>query len=403
MSDEKTIISPEFEQQLAGVINGAMEKHVPGMLAKAVDEKVNAKVKELNLDKIDLKYGQFPGIAEGKELNRKAIAGRAAKFARAIFRKDMQALVEMKAAMGEGSDSIGGYMVPEDVSGEIDRIIANYGLIRKLARQIPMKRDTINMPNLLTAPTVSWPGENTAGSDGSPTLGNTKIVCKTAVGLSAISNELLEDANEDVGTLLMDLFGEALAKEEDKQGLIGSGAPFTGIMNDASVNIVDAISDHDSFAELTLDDLRDSITPIPSTALAGSVWVMHPSIWALFQKILEGSQHVLLLANGPATVGNTITGGFLQPVGYLWGFPVYTNEHMPDTGDTGVSTKCCIFGNFKYFYEGNRKSLTLDVSDSATVGGVNAFAANQKVMRFTERVGLYVGVPTAFSVLKTYS
>jgi len=394
----------EFEVKMAEAISGGIEKHVPNIVNKAVDEKIQAEVKRLGLDKIDLKHGNFPTIGQADEAAKLSKKERFASFIKAIFRKDMAKLAELNVkGMTEGTDSQGGYLVPEELVNEIDRIVGNYGLIRTLSRKIPMKRDAITLPTLDAVPTVSWAGELVEGTDGSPTLKGVKLTAKTAIGLSAVSNELLADADASISDLLLDLFGEALAKEEDKQGLIGTGAPFTGIMQHADVNLVTAISDHDAFSEITLDDLRDTVTAIKEGALMGSCWVMHREIWAMLQKILEGSQHVLMISNNPNLISMKPEGGLIQPMGYLWGYPVYTSDHMPAAADTGVSTKMCLFGNFKYFYFGNRQETSMAISQDASIGAVNAFASNSSIVRTIERCGLAVGVPDAFAVLRTYS
>jgi len=260
-----------------------------------------------------------------------------------------------------------------------------------------MARDVLNIPNLGTAATVTFPGESNEGSDDSPTFGNTRLEARTALGLCPVSNELLEDANLSIVSALMELIGEALATAEDNQGLNGIGSPFTGILPNTDVTSVIMATGKDTFAEADLDDYRDLITQIPTTALNGSVYVMHRSVWALVQKITENSQHVSTFQN--PLVSGDVMGGLLQPAGTLWGFPVFTSDQMPSV--TAVSTDFVIFGNFRWFYFGDRQQISMDVSDSATIAGVNAFTSNQQIIRLKQRYALSVGLPEAFTKLRT--
>ncbi len=392
--EPKTLTSEELETKLAGVINKEFDD-TKQKLEDACDDKIKAAMKEFNIGPIERKHGIFPGVdgADNPEVSK---IERCAKFIKALFRKDITALAEFKT-MSEGEDSAGGFLVPEEFQSGVDRIVENFGLVRKFSRKITMGRDVMNVPTLGDAATVTWPGELNAGSDGSPTFNNIKMVAKTAMGLSPVSNELLEDSNTSIVSILMELFGEALAGAEDTQGLVGVGAPFTGILNNTDVTTVTMASGKDTFAEADLDDYRDLITQIKSTILPGSIYVMHRANWALVQKITENSQHV-------STFQNPITslkpeGGSLVPMGTLWGYPVYTSDQMPSV--TAVSTDFILFGNFKHLYFGNRKQMTLSISDSATIGSLNTFESNAQAVRVLERVSINVGIPTAFAKLRT--
>lgn len=385
---------------LQKTLSEALAKHFGSLgedVSKIVEEKLAAKLAEKGLDKVDFINKKFPGMGgdEDQTVSKKAVC---AKFFRALAGKDMAYLASLKT-MSENVDSAGGFLVPEEVAAELDRVTNNYGLIRKLARHIPMSRDIFNMPTLGTVPTVTWPGEGTAGTDGSPVLSNVKMQAKTCIGLSPVTNELLADANQSVVDMLMELFAEALAGEEDNQAFNGTGSPFLGILQSSDVSVVTAAS-ASTFATVTLNDYRECIAQIGETALPGCVWVFNKAVWALIQEQLQNSQNVGTFQN-PLVTTEAPKGGLLIPAGYLWGYPVYTSDKMIST--TAVSTKFGIFGNFKHFYFGDRQQVSMDISKEATVGSVNAFASNHSIVRVMQRVALAIGVPAAFAVIKTHS
>lgn len=395
----------KFEENVTKSITDAIGKSLPETINTLVSATLDAKMKELGMDKADAKAGnipaQFLGIPQA-DLDKMTKSEKAAQFIKAVFRKDFGTLASMKA-MTEGTDSAGGYLVPEEYAAEINRIAEDYGLVRKFARKLKMNTDTLNMPTLTTNVTVSWPGEATAGTASDLTLGRTQLLTKTLVGLTVLSNELLADANLDVTRILADLFGEAIAGEEDNQGLTGTGSPFTGILGNVSVNIITMATGKDTFSELDADDLRDMISAVKPLALNGSGFIMHRSIWGVIQKLKQNSQYIVSLAvpvigkNGEAGMG----GPAGTPVGTIWGYPVYLSEKMPAASATAVSTKYIIFGNLSHLWFGDRQQMTLDISNAATVGASNTFAANESAIRVTERVAIAVGLPAAFAVLKT--
>ena len=92
----------------------------------------------------------------------------------------------------------------------------------------------------------------------------------------------------------------------------------------------------------------------------------------------------------------------IQPAGEMWNFPVFTTDQLPTNAQTAVSTKFGVFANLaKALIIGDRGSMTVAQSDSATVGGKNVFAANQKAIRVTHDHAIAIGLPTAAVVIKT--
>ena len=158
-----------------------------------------------------------------------------------------------------------------------------------------------------------------------------------------------------------------------------------------------------SFTDLDLDDLRDVVGSLKPLALMGAAWTMHRSVWTIIQKLKDNdAQYHISHANPILLPGATAgqVGGVV--VGSLWGYPVWLSEKMPaDTGSPEVSKKFISFGNYNHIWFGDRQIMTMDISNAATVGSNNTFAANQSAIRMTERLALAVGLPDGFGVLKT--
>ena len=370
-----------------------LEKIVADVTKQAVD----ARVKELGIDR---KFGNsYAGLSEEKlaAMDKKA---KVAEFIKAVFKKDLGSLAQMKA-MNEGTGSAGGFIVPEEWAAEVNRIVEDFGLVPKLARRYPMKYDTLRVPRLASSVSVSYPGEATAGTPSQPVFEEVTLLAKTLVGLTAMTNELLEDANVDVVNLLTELFAEAIAGEVDAQGLGTAGAPFTGILEDTGVTVVTAATGDDTFAEAaTPDYCRDLIASIKPWALQGAAFIMHRSVWAIIQKKKSstGGDYFASAAN-PVLSASATTGYPNAVAGTLWGYPVYLSDKMPST--SAVSTKFIIFGNLKHLYWGVRKDLSMAISEHATVGSDNLFEKNMSAVRVLTRHSVAVGLPAAFAVLKT--
>lgn len=384
--DEKvTLTKEELKETLTAVSKEAAKE--------AVDEQV----KELGLDKLPQKFtgASKEDLAklEGKE--------KMVKFIKAVYSKDAETLASFKA-LNEGTNSAGGYIVPQEFSAEVNRIVEDFGLVGKLARKIPMATDTMNVPRLGSSVAIYYPGEGAAGTASQPVFENVQLLAKTAVGLTPMTNELLADANVDVVNLLVELFAEALAGDLDDQGLAGSGSPFTGLLEDANINVVDAPTGEDTFAEAANpDNLRDMIAKIKPWALQGAAFIMHRSVWSIIQKkkASTGGDYFVSAAN-PILMPNNAEQGYPNAIaGTIWGYPIYLSDKMPST--SAVSTKFILFGNLKHLYYGTREGMSVSISEHATVGSDNLFEQNMSAVRVTQRQAIAVGLPAAFSVLKT--
>lgn len=376
------------------------------LLAEVAKTAVGERVKELGLENLDRKFGRLSALANmsDEDVAKMDKKTKVAKFVKAIYQKDMGTLVALKA-MTEGTDSAGGFLVPEEWAAELNRIVEDFGLVPKLSTRYRMTSDTMHIPRLSASVTVSYPGEATAGTASQPTLESVTLLAKTVMGITPMSNELLADANVNLVDQLTMLYGEAIAGEADKQGLTGTGSPFTGILGDAGVNVVDAASTQDTYAEAaTADNCRDLIAQIKPWALQGAAFIMHRTVWATIQKTKAstGGDYFASAAN-PILSGTAGQGFPAATAGTLWGYPVYLSDKMPATSDGGsqASKKFIIFGNLKHVFWGLRGEITVDVSREATVGSDNLFAANMSAVRVIQRHAVAVGLPLAFAVLKT--
>ena len=364
-----------------------------------VKEEVDAQVKDFGAT-VDQKFAKLSAKEDISGLDGKE---KTAKFFKALYNKDLGALASFKA-MNEGTGSAGAFLVPEEFTAEVYRVIEDFGLVAKMATKFPMGSDTRNIPIVASSVTGSYPGEATAGTASQPVLAQVQLIAKTWVGLTPMSNELLEDANVSVVSLLVELFAEAIAGEIDDQALTGTGSPFTGVLGNTSVNVV-TLASATSFEDATLADYRDLITQVKPWALQGAGYVMHRTIWAIVQKLRTGgtnSGDFFGASTNPVVVG--VPQGYpTATAGFLWGYPVYLSDKMPALTDDAVATKFVIFGNLKHIYMGDRANLAVSLSQEGVINSVSLFETNQSAVRVIARHAIAVGLPTAFAVLKTHA
>lgn len=393
-------LTPELLQE-------ALQKGLEGFEEKmgaAVTEQVEAKLKELGIDPAALKAAPFKG-ATGEEdaaKTKQAADEKIAKFIKSVKIGDSKTLDEMGIkAMTEGTDSAGGFLVPQELYNEIIRIAEDFGYARKFGRKF-----NLSSPAAINAEassvSVTWPGEGGDGTESQPVLKQLRLEPKTLMGISTQSNELLADANTSVVDYLTLLFAEAFAGEEDNQAFNGVGTPFTGVLQHDDVSEVVMGSGSTDFVDVTIDNLIDMRAQVKSSVLPTCGYWMHRTVWAAIQKITENSRHVLTYTNPQVVMSGPTQLRALAPVGAIDQYPVYLSDKMPSVSDTAVSTPFIIFGSMERgLFFGDRQQVAMAISEHATVGSNNMFTQNKSAVRMTERVAIGVGLPAAFVRLVT--
>lgn len=142
-----------------------------------------------------------------------------------------------KRALAEGTDSAGGYTVPDILSARmIDRMRAASVVLRAGAQTVPLFSDVSYIAKVVTDPVPAWRMENAAVNESDPTFGRVTFTARSLAVLVRASRELLEDSL-NIETVLPNIIAVALAQELDRVSLFGTGvAPQPlGVSNFASL------------------------------------------------------------------------------------------------------------------------------------------------------------------------
>jgi len=301
--------------------------------------------------------------------------------------------VEIKA-MGEGADTAGGFLVPEEQMATIIRNVELYGVFRRRALVVPMSRDRQSWPKRAGGLTVYSPGEGTAITTSDVTIGQVALTAKKWCTLTAISSELEEDAAIAVAELVADEIALAFATKEDTCGFMGDGTStyfgITGVLPHASTTDQAADSGDDTFAEaVAWKYLTGAIGQVPSWALRDASYYFHRTVfWAnvVGQVDSNGVPIVKFVTTAGGPSGAPLQLGGVTPL--LLGFPVELTEVLPSS--TAVSTAFWAFGSLRRGWMlGDRRQI--DVAQSREV----YFATDQVGIRGTERLDIVASDATA--------
>jgi HK97 family phage major capsid protein len=384
------------------------------LVDKAIDRKIRAmpdrsQLKALSADKPQTSHERDKILKTFRFFH--AVAQNDHAELRAIQSSYDPEYVKLLNPQTEGTNSAGGYLVPQEFYSDVILALEDYGFARKYCSTIQMRTNVLNVSTLSGKPSVAWTSENGTISASKATFGRLTLTAQKLAAIYPISNELLQDANVDVYKTILQIFVEVFGQEEDTQVFRGTGTPFTGILTTAGVTTTylggSSSSTKTSFTDITLDDLINLVQSLgPAQQRGAALFIEQNTLTDLLKKKDSQSRYLWDLAqsNDPGIRGTNGLGG----TGLTFrGYPVVSlpNGVMIDGYDTSThpSTPFAAFGNLRTAgcWLGTHGGFEMRVSHDATADGVNAFTNDLQMLRLTERIAFGVGQPGYLAVLST--
>jgi len=290
----------------------------------------------------------------------------------------------------EGSNSAGGYLVPEEFGGDLIQLMEKYGVARQLFKIRQMSSDVRTDPRRVSGLTAYFTAENVAGTESQKVWDTVTLTAKKLTVLSRMSSELSEDAAISVGDDLMMEIAQAFALKEDQCGFAGDGSATYGSITGLghkliAVNGVDdggglVLATGNAFEEFTLPDFNKVVSRLPQYADNGNTkWVAHRTFY-------YGTMQRLELAAGGVTAFE-VREGNRTPM--FLGYGVAISQVMP-SADANSQVACTLGDHSAAASFGDRRQPTIAFSADATVGGESVFERDQVAVRGTERIDINV-------------
>lgn len=245
-----------------------------------------------------------------------------------------------RRALSEGSDSAGGYTVPDILSATlIDLARAQSVVMRAGAQTVPLTSDTNNFAQLLTDPVPAWRAEAGAVAESDPTFGLVQMIPRSLAVQTKVSVELMEDSL-NLATELPRVLAAAMAVELDRVALLGSGTPPEpeGIANVSGIGTTALAAALTGFGPLVT-----ARTGILTANLAPTAIVMHPRD--------EGTLTGLVDGNGQP----------LQAARAIEAIQMLTTTAIPTDGGGGSDESTIFVGNFSKLLVGIRSAIRVEV------------------------------------------
>jgi HK97 family phage major capsid protein len=282
-------------------------------------------------------------------------------------------------ALQVGTDSEGGYLVPDEFERTLVQSLEEENIFRKLAKIIQTSSGDRKIPVVTTHGSASWLDEEELYPDSDEVFGQTSIGAYKLGTFIKVSDELLSDSVFDLQNYISTEFARRIGSKEEEAFFVGdgSGKP-TGIFaatGGAQLGVTTA-----GATAITVDEVIDLFYSLKSPYRKKAVFVMNDATVKTIRKLKDGQGQYLwqpsLTAGTPDMILNR---------------PVYTSAYIPAIE---AGAKSIAFGDFGYYWIADRQRRAFKRLNElfATTGQVGFMA--------TQRVDGKLILPEAIKVLQ---
>lgn len=293
--------------------------------------------------------------------------GRASGEYKAAFWKAMKNKnsFDVQNALQVGTDSEGGYLVPDEFERTLVEALQEENIFRQLATIITTSSGDRKIPVVATKGTASWVDEEGAIPESDDAFGQVSIGAYKLATMIKVSEELLNDSVFNLEQYIAKEFGRRIGAKEEEAFFVGDGTGKpTGIFNatgGAGVGITTA-----SATAITIDEIMDLFYSLKSPYRKNAVFVTNDATVKSIRKLKDG--------NGQYLWQPSVTAG--QPDTIL-NRPLKTSAYVPAIA---AAAKTIAFGDFSYYWVADRQGRAFQrLNELYAATGQVGFKATQRV------------------------
>ncbi|MGN0262787.1 MAG: phage major capsid protein [Oliverpabstia sp.] len=307
-----------------------------------------------------------PGAKMGKDEVEKT--GRASDEYKGSFWNAMRVKAPMPSvlnALQEGTDSEGGYLVPDEFERTLVEALEEENVFRTLAHVIRTSSGDRKIPVVASKGSASWVDEEGAYQESDDAFSQVSIGAYKLGTMIKVSEELLADSVFDLEAYISKEFARRIGAREEESFFNGDGkGKPLGILaaaGGAEVGVTAA-----SATAITADEVIDLFYSLKAPYRKNAVWLLNDATVKQIRKLKDTTGQYLWQPSLVAGTPDTILGR-----------PVKTSAFMP-TAAAGAKT--IAFGDFKYYWIADRQGRTFKkLSELYAANGQVGFMGTQRV------------------------
>jgi len=271
----------------------------------------------------------------------------------------------VKNALKIGTDSEGGYLVPDEFERTLVEALEDENIFRSLAKVITTASGDRKIPVVASKGTASWIDEEGTIPESDDSFGQVSIGAYKLGTMIKVSEELLNDSVFELEPYISREFARRIGNKEEEAFFIGdgSGKP-TGILaatGGAQLGVTTA-----GATAITLDEVLDLFYSLKAPYRNKSVFIMNDSTVKAIRKLKDGQGQYLWQPSIQAGTPDTILNR-----------PLFTSSYVPAI-EAGAKT--IAFGDFSYYWVADRQGRVFKrLNELFAVTGQVGFVATQRV------------------------
>jgi HK97 family phage major capsid protein len=271
---------------------------------------------------------------------------------------------QVRNALTVGTDSEGGYLVPDEFERTLVEALEEENIMRQLAKVITTSSGDRKIPVVATKGTASWVDEEGLIPEADDSFGQVSIGAYKLATIIKVSEELLNDSAFNLESYIAKEFARRIGAKEEEAFLVGDGeGKPTGIFDDTNGGEIGVTT---AGVTIKMDDIFDLFYSLKSPYRKRAVFIMNDATVKEIRKLKDGQGQYLwqpsVTAGEPDTILNR---------------PVKTSAYAP-TIEAGA--KVIAFGDFGYYWIADRQGRAFQrLNELYAATGHVGFKATQRV------------------------
>lgn len=293
--------------------------------------------------------------------------GRASDEYKAAFWKAMKNKnsYEIQNALQVGTDSEGGYLVPDEFERTLIETLQEENVFRQLANVIMTSSGDKKIPVVAAKGSASWVDEEGVIPESDDVFGQVSIGAYKLATMIKVSEELINDSVFNLEQYIAKEFAKRIGSKEEEAFFVGDGVGKpTGIFNatgGGGLGVTTA-----SASAITMDELMDLFYSLNSPYRKNAVFITNDATVKNIRKLKDGNGQYLwqpsLTAGQPDTILNR---------------PIKTSAYVPVIAS---AAKTIAFGDFSYYWVADRQGRAFQrLNELYAATGQVGFKATQRV------------------------
>jgi HK97 family phage major capsid protein len=243
-------------------------------------------------------------------------------------------------ALQVGTDSEGGYLVPDEFERTLVEALEEQNIFRVLAHVIQTSSGDRKIPVVASKGTASWVDEEGAIPESDDSFGQVSIGAYKLGTMIKVSEELLNDSVFDLESYISREFARRIGNKEEEAFFTGDGkGKPLGVLADtggAEVGVTAAAA-----GAFTADEVFDLFYSLKAPYRKSAVFLMNDASVKALRKLKDSNGQYLWQPSLTAATPDT-----------LMGRPVYTSAFMPGLA---AGAKSILFGDLSYYWVADRQ------------------------------------------------